>query len=168
MQAFPGTTIVRPSAMFGPGDAIVGAIAGLTRMLPVLPLIGTGHTRLQPVYVMDVAEAISRLLADPQTSGRTYELGGPSVYTLRELYTLALHLIGARRALVPVPFALAGLAARVLEWLPSPPLTRGQVDLLRADNVASGALPGLRELGIEPKALAQIAPSYLHGAPRSA
>jgi NADH dehydrogenase len=163
-QAFPGTTIVRPSAMFGPGDALVNTIAGLARMLPALPLIGAGRTHLQPVYVLDVTEAIARILANPGTSGRTYELAGPTVYTLRELYTLILHLVGSRRVLVPVPFAVAGLVARGLEWLPNPPLTTGQVDLLKSDNVATGALPGLRELGIEPKALAQIAPSYL---PRS-
>jgi NADH dehydrogenase len=148
--------------MFGPGDALVSTIAGLARVLPALPLIGAGRTHLQPVYVMDVAEAIARMLANPGTSGRTYELGGPTVYTLRELYTLTLNLVGSRRVLVPVPFALAGLLARVFEWLPSPPLTTGQVDLLKSDNVATGALPGLRELGIEPKALAEIAPSYLH------
>ncbi len=162
-QAFPGTTIVRPSAMFGPGDALVSTIAGLARVLPALPVIGA-RTRLQPVYVMDVVEAIARMLASPGTSGRTYELGGPTVYTLRELYTFTLHLVGRRRVLVPVPFALAGLLARVFEWLPSPPLTTGQVDLLKSDNVASGSLPGLRDLGIEPSALAQIAPSYLQSA----
>ena len=84
-QAFPGATIVRPSAMFGPGDALFGTLAHLARLLPVLPLIGGGRTRLQPVYVEDVAEAIARMLADPGTAGRTYELAGPDVYTLREL-----------------------------------------------------------------------------------
>jgi NADH dehydrogenase len=163
-QASPGTTIVRPSAMFGPDDALVSTIAGLARVLPALPLIA-GRTHLQPVYVMDVAEAIAGMLADPATSGRTYELAGPSVYTLREIYTLTLHLLGKRRLLIPVPFALAGLVARVFEWLPTPPLSTGQVDLLKLDNVASGALPGLRELGIEPKALVQIAPSLLHSMP---
>jgi len=162
-QAFPATTIVRPSAMFGPGDALISTIAGLIRVLPLLPLIGSGRTRLQPVYVMDVAEAVTRILADPGNCGRTYEFGGPAVYTLRELYTLALQAAGKRRVLVPVPFALAELLARMLEWLPGPPLTTGQVDLLRTDNVASGSLPGLRELGIEPKALAQIMSSQLDG-----
>ncbi|HEX4049727.1 MAG TPA: complex I NDUFA9 subunit family protein [Steroidobacteraceae bacterium] len=161
-HAFPGTTIVRPSAMFGPGDALISTIAGLARVLPALPLIGAGRTHLQPVFVMDVAEAIARILANPETTGCTYELGGPTVYTLRELYTLTLRLLGSRRVLVPVPFALAGLVARVSEWLPNPPLTTGQVDLLKMDNVVSNALPGLPELGIAPKALAQIAPAILH------
>ena len=84
-QEFPGATIVRPGAMFGPGDALFGTLADLARLLPVLPLIGGGHTRLQPVFVEDVAEAIASILTDPGTVGRTYELAGPGVYTLREL-----------------------------------------------------------------------------------
>jgi len=166
-QAFPGATIVRPSAMFGPGDALFGTLADIARLLPVLPLIGGGRTRLQPIYVEDVAEAITRMLADPRAPGRTYELGGPRVYTLHELVRIALRLIGKRRLLVPVPFAVAKVQARLFELLPSPPLTTGQVDLLKADNVASGSLPGLRELNIQPKALEEVVPTYIgrSGAP---
>ena len=91
-EAFPGATIVRPSAMFGPGDALFGTLAHLARLLPVLPLIGGGRTRLQPVYVEDVAEAIARILADPATAGRTYELAGPEVYTMRELVMIVLRI----------------------------------------------------------------------------
>ena len=160
-QAFPGATIIRPGAMFGPGDALFGTIAELVRLFPVLPLIGGGRTRLQPVYVEDVAEAISRMLADSVTAGQTYELAGPGVYTLRELVGIALHFIGRRRLLVPVPFAVAEVQARLLELLPSPPLTTGQVDLLKEDNVASGALPGFRELDIQPKAVEEIVPTYI-------
>jgi uncharacterized protein YbjT (DUF2867 family) len=160
-QAFPGATIVRPSAMFGPGDALFGTLAQLARRLPVLPLIGGGHTRLQPVSVEDVAEAIARILADPATAGRTYELAGPEVYTMRELVMLVLRIIGRQRALVPLPFALAQIQARLFELLPNPPLTTGQVDLLKADNVASGTLPGLQELNIQPKAVEDVVPTYL-------
>ena len=160
-QAFPGATIVRPSAMFGPGDALFGTLAHLARLLPVLPLIGDGHTRLQPVYVEDVAEAVARILADPGTAGRTYELAGPTVYTLRELFNIALRIMGRRRLIVAVPFAVAQVQARLFEMLPNPPLTTGQVDLLRADNVASATLPGLRELNILPKAIEVIVPTYL-------
>jgi uncharacterized protein YbjT (DUF2867 family) len=160
-QAFAGATVVRPSAMFGPGDALFGTLADLARRLPVLPLIGGGHTRLQPVYVEDVAQAIARILADPQAAGRTYELAGPTVYTLRELFTVALGIIGKRRMLVPVPFVAAEVQARLFELLPNPPLTTSQVDLLRADNVASGTLPGLPELNILPKAIEVIVPTYL-------
>ncbi len=160
-QEFPGATIVRPGAMFGPGDALFGTLADLARLLPVLPLIGGGHTRLQPVFVEDVAEAIASILTDPQTVGRTYELAGPGVYTLRELVRMTLHLTRKRRLLIPVPFALAEIQARLFELLPNPPLTTGQVDLLKADNVASGALPGLRELNIQPKTVEEVVPTYI-------
>jgi NADH dehydrogenase len=147
--------------MFGPGDALFGTLAELARRLPVLPLIGAGRTRLQPVYVEDVAEAIVRILADPVTAGRTYEFAGPRVYTLRELVGITLHLVGRRRLLASVPFAVADVLARLFELLPSPPLTTGQVDLLRVDNVASGTLPGLQELNLQPKAVEEVVPTYV-------
>jgi uncharacterized protein YbjT (DUF2867 family) len=163
-QEFPGATIVRPSAMFGPGDALFGTLAQLARRLPVLPLIGGGHTRLQPVYVEDVAEAIALMLTDSGSAGRTYELAGPRVYTLRELFEIVLHLVGKQRLLVPVPFAVAEAQARLFELLAlNSPLTTGQVDLLKADNVAGGTLPGLQDLNIQPKAVEEVVPTYLGG-----
>jgi len=165
-QAFPSATIVRPSAMFGPGDALFGTLADIVRLLPVVPLIGGGRTRLQPVYVEDVAEAIVRMLADRGTAGQTYELAGPAVYTLHELVGFALRLIDKRRLLVPVPFVVAEIQARLFEFLPSPPLTTSQVDLLKVDNLASGDLPGFRELNIQPKAVEDIVPTYI-GGPRT-
>jgi len=160
-QAFPGATIVRPGAMFGPGDALFGTLAALARLLPALPLIGGGSTRLQPIFVEDVAEAISSILSDPGTVGRTYELAGPKVYTLHELVNMTLQLMGKRRLLVPVPFAVAEVQARLFELLPNPPLTTGQVDLLKTDNVASGALPDVQDLGIQPKAVEEVIPTYI-------
>jgi uncharacterized protein YbjT (DUF2867 family) len=160
-QAFPGATIVRPSAMFGPGDALFGTLADIARLLPFVPLIGGGRTRLQPVYVEDVAEAIIRMLAERASAGQTYELAGPGVYTLRELVSFALRLIDKRRVLVPVPFTVAEMQARFFELLPRPPLTKSQVDLLRVDNLASGTLPGFSELDIRPKAVEDIVPSYI-------
>jgi uncharacterized protein YbjT (DUF2867 family) len=111
--------------------------------------------------VEDAAEAIARMLADPGAAGRTYEIAGTQVYTMRELFTMALRLIGRRRLLIPVPFAVAEIQARLFELLPRPPLTVGQVDLLKADNVASGNLPGLRELDIQPKSIEDIVPTYI-------
>jgi NADH dehydrogenase len=126
-----------------------------------VPLIGGGRTRLQPVYVEDVTVAIVRMLADRGTAGQTYELAGPGTYTLRELVSYALGLIDKRRLLVPLPFAIAEIQARLFELLPSPPLTTSQVDLLRMDNLASGTLPGFRELDIRPKAVEDIVPTYI-------
>lgn len=164
-EAFPAATIVRSAAMFGEGDALFSTLADLARRFPVLPLIGGGRTRLQPVYVQDVAAAIARILAEPTTAGRTYELAGPIVYTLRELVEMILRLVERRRMLLPVPFGLAELQARLFEFLPNPPLTTGQVDLLKTDNVASGVLPGFRDLAIEPRSAAEIVPTYI-GPPR--
>jgi NADH dehydrogenase len=147
--------------MFGPGDALFGTIAELARLLPVLPLIGGGRTRLQPVFVEDVAEAIASILTDPGTVGRIYELAGPRVYTLRELVTMTLHLMRKRRLLMPVPFAVTELQARLFEVLPNPPLTTGQVDLLKADNIATGTLPGFQELNIRPKTVEEMVPTYI-------
>jgi uncharacterized protein YbjT (DUF2867 family) len=160
-KAFAGATIVRPGAMFGPGDALFGTLAALVPLLPVLPLIGSGRSRLQPVYVDDVADAVTRVLADSDTAGRTYELAGPKIYTLREFIRLALHLMGRRRPLLPIPFAVAEIQARLFEFLPSPPLTTSQVDLLKADNVASGTLPGFRDLNIQPKTVEEVVPTYI-------
>jgi uncharacterized protein YbjT (DUF2867 family) len=159
-QTFPEATIVRPGAMFGPSDALFGTIADLARFLPVVPLIG-GDTRLQPVFVDDVAEAIASILTNPGTVSQTYELAGPRVYTLRELVRMTLHLIGKQRPPIPVPFAVAEFQARLFEFLPNPPLTSGQVDLLKADNVASGTLPGLQELNIQPKSVEEVVPTYI-------
>jgi NADH dehydrogenase len=164
--AFPGATVVRPGAMFGPGDALFAGVADLARLLPALPLIGGGGTRLQPVYVGDVAQAIVYILAKPETAGRIYEFAGPTIYTLRALIELALRASGRRRLLIPLPFVLADIQARLFELLPSPPLTTGQVDLLRLDNVARGDLPGLQDLGIVPTPAETVVPTYLGPARR--
>ena len=108
-----------------------------------------------------MAEAVARILTDPATVGRIYELAGPGVYTLRELVRMTLHLMRKRRLLIPVPFAVAEIQARLFELLPNPPLTSGQVDLLRADNVVSGTLPGFRELNIQPKRVEEVVPTYI-------
>ena len=159
-QAFPSATIVRPGAMFGPGDALFATLAELARLLPVLPLIG-GGTRLQPVFVEDVAKATTNILSDPGTIGQTYELAGPRVYTLRELVNMTLQLMGKRRLLVAVPFAVAEIQARLFEFLPNPPLTTGQVDLLKVDNVASKTLPGFQDLKIRPRTVEEVLPTYI-------
>jgi uncharacterized protein YbjT (DUF2867 family) len=119
-HAFPNATIVRPSTMCGPVDALFGTLAELAWLLPVLPLIGGGRMRLQPVYVNDVAEAVARMLADSKTVGRTYELAGPRVYMLRDLVKFTLGVLGKRRLLMPLPFTIAQIQARLFEFLPSP------------------------------------------------
>src|SRR5690606_2345777 len=125
--AFPEAAIARPSVVFGPEDDFFNRFAAMARFLPALPLIGGGETKFQPVYVGDVADALAKMVEDPSTAGRTYELGGPQVYSFKELMELLLREIGRKRFLVPLPFSLARLQAAVLERLPKPPLTRDQL-----------------------------------------
>ena len=160
-KAFPGATIVRPSIVFGPEDDFFNRFAGLARLTPVLPLIGGGRTRFQPVHAGDVAEAIARILGNPQTAGKTYELGGPHVYTFREMLELILRETGRKRLLVPLPLWVATLQAAVLELLPKPLLTRDQVRMLARDNVVGAEALGLADLGITPVAVESIVPAYL-------
>ena len=170
-EAFPGASIVRPSIVFGPEDDFFNRFAALARFTPALPLIGGGHTKFQPVYVGDVADAIAAICNEPKSAGTTYELGGPRIYSFRELMEIVLKEIDRKRLLVPVPFPIATAQAAVLElafWLPkvlnlgaNPPVTVDQVKLLRHDNVMSGNLPGLEDLGVDATALETIGPAYL-------
>ncbi|MGD9511340.1 MAG: complex I NDUFA9 subunit family protein [Geminicoccaceae bacterium] len=159
--AFPHATILRPSIVFGPEDNFFNRFACMSQFLPMLPLIGGGRTRFQPVYVGDVADAVMAGLSREDVAGRTFELGGPAVYTFRELMAYLLEVTGRRRMLVSLPFGLAALQATVLELLPVPPLTRDQVEMLKRDNVVSPGTPGLAELGIGPTPLEVIVPQYL-------
>ena len=160
-DAFPTVTILRPSVVFGAEDQFFNRFAAMATISPVLPLIGGGHTRFQPVYVGDVADAVVKCLDDPTTAGRTYELGGPKVYTFRELIELMLGEIRRKRLLVDLPFGLAAIQARLMSILPNPPLTPDQVELLKRDNVVSSGALTLAALGIAPTAVEGVLPSYL-------
>jgi uncharacterized protein YbjT (DUF2867 family) len=158
--AFPNAAIVRPSIVFGPEDAFFNRFAGLARFSPFLPLIGGGKTRFQPVFVGDVAAAIAKLVDAPELGGRTYELGGPTIYSFKELMEIVLRETGRKRMLVPVPFPLATLQAMFLQFLPGTLLTPDQVTLLKSDNVVTGN-DTLQTLGIAPTSVEAEVPSYL-------
>jgi NADH dehydrogenase len=159
-DAFPGAVIHRPSVVFGPEDNFFNRFAAMIRCFPVVPLIG-GGTRFQPVYVGDVADAIVKTLVEEKHAGRTYELGGPRVYTFKQLLELLEAELGRHRLMMSIPWSLAAFEARFLELLPTPPLTRDQVALLKHDNVVSPGAPGFAELGIAPTAAEIILPTYL-------
>jgi len=164
-EAFPGAVIIRPSVVFGPEDDFFNRFANMATLAPALPLIGGGRAKLQPVFVGDVAKAVARAAVDPDCAGRTYELGGPNVYSFRELMELVLAETGRSRALIPLPFPVAGLIGSVCELgagLVPPPITADQVELLKTDNVVSGQAPGLAELGIAPTAVEGVLPTYLY------
>jgi len=163
-EAFPGATLVRPSVMFGPDDYCLTTLARLLRSLPVYPLFGRGQTRLQPVHVEDVGEAIVRLLGCAAGAGHAcYEFGGPSTYTYAELVASVANRIGTRPRLVPLPFVLWEAVALLSEFAPGATLTRNQVALMRRDNVASRDLPGLLDLHIVPTALEVVLATIADG-----
>jgi uncharacterized protein YbjT (DUF2867 family) len=158
-EAFPNAVILRPSLIFGPEDGFFNKFAAMARIFPGLPLIGGGKTRFQPVFVGDVAQAI--LVALSRQDGRTYELGGPTIYSFKELLQLILRETGRKRLLVPLPFGIAALKAMFLQLLPNPLLTVDQVRLLRHVNVVSATAAGLSDLGITPTSAEAVIPSYL-------
>ncbi len=157
---FPEAVILRPSIVFGPEDGFFNLFASLARFSPFLPLIGGGHTRFQPVYVGDVAEAVT-LALKPESAGQSFELGGPQIYTFRALLELMLRLTNRQCGLVSLPWPVAYLQASLMEVMPRPLLTRDQVKLLRNDNVVSSSAQSLYELGVSPTALEIILPGYL-------
>jgi NADH dehydrogenase len=165
LAAKPTATIMRPSIVFGPEDGFFNRFAAMARLSPVLPLIGGGHTRFQPVFAGDVAAAIATVVQGNATPGAIYELGGPEIRSFRELMEYVLATIERRRLLLPLPFALAKLQAAFLQFLPNPPLTPDQVELLKRDNVVSEDAKGrsrtLQGLHINPTAMETIVPSYL-------
>jgi NADH dehydrogenase len=158
---FPQATLIKPSLVFGPDDQFFNKFAGLARMLPALPLIGGGHTKFQPVFAGDVADAILKCAQDPATRGKTYELGGPTIYSFKDMLKLILRETGRSRPLIPIPFWLASIQAFFLQLLPGKLLTPDQVKFLKTDNVVTPGALTLGDLGIRPDSLEAIAPSYL-------
>lgn len=179
--AFPEAVILRPSVLFGPEDGFFNLFAGLSRFLPFLPVFGCpvmptlsrgedgfsldfygdGGTKFQPVYVGDVADAIITVMESNTSAGQTFELGGPTIYSFKQLMELLLRYTNRKSLLVPIPFVLAEFKAVFLQLLPKPVMTRDQVVLLKTDNVVSAGASGFAELGIKPTTAETILPTYL-------
>jgi NADH dehydrogenase len=163
----PDAIILRPSIVFGPEDDFFNKFAGMAQRLPFLPLIGGGHTKFQPVYVEDVAEAVARAVDGKLTAGATYELGGQDVMTFRDCLEAVLAATYRERPLVNLPFGIATLIGKIASLVPliTPPLTADQVTLLKKDNVVSAdaekAGLTLHGIGITPVSVASVLPSYL-------
>ena len=150
-------TILRPSVVFGRGDSFLNLFADLARMFPVLPLTGAS-CRFQPVYVEDVAEAVYQSLTRPDAAGQTFELAGPTVYTLRQLVEYVSALIGKPRPVLGLPEGIGMVQARLMEFAPQPLMSRDNVRSMRVDNVASGEP---QPFGLTPTALEAVAPGWL-------
>ncbi len=165
-EQIAGAAIMRPSVIFGPDDAFFNRFAAMATLSPALPLIGGGATRFQPVFVGDVAAASVAGLTDADTVGRTFELGGPVIYTFKALMELMLAEIRRKRVLVPVPFAAAKVLGAAGDLLAgaglTPPITSDQVESLRTDNVVQPGALGLADLGLAATPLHTVIPTYLY------
>jgi NADH dehydrogenase len=165
IAAFPDATILRPSVVFGSDDVLFNRLARIACLAPVMPVVGSGSARMQPVFVSDVAAAAIAVLERPATVRKVFELGGPHIYTYREIAALTLKEIDRRRPIIGVPAGLMKVGAFFAELQAlvglTPPITRDQVDLLTHDNVVRAGADDLRVLGIEPTAAEPILPTYL-------
>lgn len=167
-EAFPTATILRPSIVFGPGDGFFNMFANAIRFAKVaFPVFGGGKTKFQPVFVGDVADALAHALLDERARGRTYELGGPSIYTMKELLTFISATIERKRAFYSIPFFLTEFGAALTGWLPFAPLTLDQARLLRKDNVVkagpdAASVGTLADLCVQPTSVEAVVPSYLY------
>ncbi|PAP96665.1 complex I NDUFA9 subunit family protein [Mesorhizobium wenxiniae] len=165
LETISDAVILRPSINFGPEDSFFNRFANMARYSPVLPLIGGGQTKFQPVYVGDVAEAVARSVDGKVQGGRIYELGGPQVLTFKQCMQEMLAMIDRKRLLVSVPWWVANMQASILGLLPNPLLTKDQVLQLREHNIVSEAATRenrtLAGLDIQPHSIGSILPSYL-------
>jgi NADH dehydrogenase len=162
--AFDTATILRLSVAFGPNDVLFNRLAQIARKAPVMPVVGNGQAKVQPVFVGDVGAAAAQVLARPETAKKVFELGGPRVYTYRELAALTLREVDRRKRIVSVPAGLmriAGFFAERLAFLIPPTITHDQVDLLVEDNVVRPGALSLADLGIQPTSAEAVLPMYL-------
>jgi uncharacterized protein YbjT (DUF2867 family) len=161
LQAFPNTTILRPSVIFGVEDNFYNQFAKMMDWFRSAPLIAGGKTKFQPTYVVDVAKAIAKVCSDATTSGKIYELGGGEIISFKQILQFIKQMRHSKAFLVPVPSCCAKMIGLLSEFLPKPLITRDQVELLRYDNVVSENALGYEELGIAPHSPSSIVPQYL-------
>jgi NADH dehydrogenase len=158
---FNRSVILRPSVIFGPEDKFFNQFASIAEFFPVLPLIGGGLTYFQPIYVGDIAKSIMAVLEKEEINNNIFELGGPEIFTFKELMKILLKEINKKRFLVPIPFLFAKFQAKILQLLPKPLLTTDQIEMLKYDNIVTNKYPTLKDLKISPKAIKEVLPSYI-------
>ena len=158
---FNRSVILRPSVIFGPEDKFFNQFASIAEFFPVLPLIGGGLTYFQPIYVGDIAKSIMAVLEKEEINNNIFELGGPQIFTFKELMKILLNEINKKRFLVPIPFLFAKFQAKILQLLPKPLLTTDQVEMLKYDNIVTNKYPTLKDLKINPKTIESVLPDYI-------
>ena len=167
LATLPDAVIFRSSVMFGPEDTFYNRFAEMMRTMPFLPLIGGGETYFQPVFVDDVAEAVARSVEGKVEGGKVYELGGPEIKTIKDIYEDIMEITGREKRMLPMPYFVASMIGSISSLIPlvTPVITKDQVILLKSDNIVSGEAMSegrtLQGLGIEPTLAAAILPSYL-------
>jgi NADH dehydrogenase len=165
VTGFSTATILRPSVVFGPSDALFNRMAAIAAKAPFVPLVGDGSARVQPVFVGDIGKAVAAVLARPDTARSVFELGGPRIYTYRELAALVLLEIDRQKPIIGIPVAFMKVAGFLAQQIARvgliPPITADQVELMRHDNVVRAGAHSLATLGIEPTAAEAILPTYL-------
>ena len=154
-------TILRPSVVFGADDRFFNRFAAIASLSPILPVFGGGRNKMQPIYVEDVAQAVINILSRPETQGKTYELGGPEVYTFKELMTKTLAYCHRKRLILSLPYVVGSIMGKIMAIVPNPPLTADQVNLLKKDNIVSENMLTCRDLFIQPQSIEAIVPPYL-------
>ncbi|HEX2885953.1 complex I NDUFA9 subunit family protein [Vineibacter terrae] len=166
-ETLASATVLRPAVMFAPDDAFLTTIVGLLKILPAYPLFGRGRTRLQPVHVENIGEAVAAMLEDPASAGRTYDVGGPEVFTYAALVRAVAAEIGRRPLLLPLSYRLWFGLARASALLPNPPLSRSQIELVQIDTVAASGMPTLEAFDIAPLGIRETVREIVRHVPRA-
>ena len=161
-DTFKPSVILRPSVIFGPSDKFFTTFASIAQFSPILPLIGGGKTKFAPIYCGDVCKAIVKALDLNNSEPKIYELGGPENYSFKELMKILLTEIKKKRFLIPIPFSVAKIQSYFLQMMPNPILTPDQVEILKYNNIISGAYPTLKDLGITGTPIQSILPKYIY------
>lgn len=159
---FPNCTIIRPSVVFGIDDNFFNKLAGITKKLPFIPLIGKGKTKIQPVYVNDIAKSVYKIVtSEHEHNGNIYELGGPDIYDMKQIYEFISSTIGVKKSMVPLPYVVAKILAMFFELFPNPVYTRDQIKLLKTHNTTQEKSKTFFHLHIQPHKIEEIVPGYL-------
>tara|TARA_B100001123_G_C15127769_1_gene954035 strand:- start:590 stop:1138 length:549 start_codon:yes stop_codon:yes gene_type:complete len=159
---FKSSIILRPSVVFGPEDNFFNTFASLAQFSPFLPLVGGGKTKFAPIYVGDIAKAIAKSLELKISKNKVYELGGPEIFTFKQLMEILLTEIKKKRFLMPISFPIAKFQSYFLQLMPKPLLTPDQVEMLKYNNIVSGEHPTLNDLGISGTKIQNILPNYIY------
>ena len=160
IENFNNSIILRPSIIFGVDDNFFNLFNKLINLLPVIPLVGA-HSKFQPCYVGDISDAIINIIDNHKINNGIYELGGPNIYSFKELIEVLLKQLNKKRLIIELPEFVAGIQARIMQLFPKPLLTVDQIEILKSDNVCTGSIPSFNNLDVQPLSIETILPNYM-------